>query len=52
MVGTEELQVQDGKVTMSSEELAKAIQEKTVDTEGEEEAEGWLADNGICTISQ
>lgn len=38
MVGTEELQVQDGRVTILSEELARAIQEQEVDLAGDEEA--------------
>ena len=38
MVGAEELQVQDGRVTILSEELARAIQEQEVDLAGDEEA--------------
>ena len=47
-VNPEELEVVDGKVIISSEELAMAIQSKEVDFGLEEEAEGIVGQQNGC----
>ena len=46
----EDVQVVDGKVLISSEELAAAIQSQSIDLNGEEENAAMEAANGFCII--
>lgn len=49
VVASEDIQVQDGKVVISSEELAAAIQSQDVDLEASEEL--GFSINFACTVS-
>ena len=47
-VTREDMQIVDGKVVITSEELAKAIQDYDVNLNAEEEAEGIIDINFYC----